>query len=82
MAAVDFDEKFLVTGHEDSTVGVWDNRVRKKNEEPIPHRLSTRLVFRILNDKIAMKFFECLEVSHKTICSLGRYEYYQAIVVA
>ena len=57
MAAVDFDDKFLVTGHEDSTVGVWDNRVRKKNEEPIPHRLLTRLVSRLLNDKIAMKFF-------------------------
>ena len=57
MAAVDFDEKFLVTGHEDSTVGVWDNRVRKKNDEPIPHRLLTRLVFRLLNNKIGMNFF-------------------------
>ena len=57
VAAVDFDEKFLVTGHEDSTVGVWDNRVRKKNEEPIPHRLLTHVVFGLLNDKIAMKFF-------------------------
>ena len=54
VTAVDFDEKFLVTGHEDSTVGVWDNRVRKKNEEPIPHRLLIRLAFRLLNDKIAM----------------------------
>ena len=60
MAAVDFDDKFLVTGHEDSTVGVWDNRVRKKNEEPIPHRLLNRLVFRLLNDKIAMQFFNAL----------------------
>ena len=57
MAAVDFDEKFLVTGHEDSTVGVWDNRVRKKNEEPILHRLLTHLVFRLLNNKIGMNFF-------------------------
>ena len=57
VAAVDFDDKFLVTGHEDSTVGVWDNRVRKKNEEPIPHRLLTRVAFGLLNDKIAMKFF-------------------------
>ena len=61
MAAVDFDEKFLVTGHEDSTVGVWDNRVRKKNEEPIPHRLLSRLMFRHLNDKIAMTFFNALK---------------------
>ena len=61
MAAVDFDEKFLVTGHEDSTVGVWDNRVRKKNEEPILHRLLTCLVFSLLYDKIAMKFFNALK---------------------
>ena len=55
MAAVDFDDKFLVTGHEDSTVGVWDNRVRKKNEEPIPHRLLACLVLRLLNHKIVSK---------------------------
>ena len=66
MAAVDFDDKFLVTGHEDSTVGVWDNRVRKKNEEPIPHRLLTRLVFRLLNDKIAMKSFDALKFHIRT----------------
>ena len=66
MAAVDFDDKFLVTGHEDSTVGVWDNRVRKKNEEPIPHRLLSRLVFRLLNDKVAMQFFNALRFHIRT----------------
>ena len=28
VAAVDFTEKFMVTGHEDSTVGVWDVKSR------------------------------------------------------
>ena len=31
VAAVDFTDQYLVTGHEDSTVGVWDITTRPMN---------------------------------------------------